>query len=120
MAVNPGPANRGVSVKNEKPRDTKYVLKRLWHYIYHYKWLLTLAIILTLAGNVFALLGPMLSGYAIDAIELGEGRVIIKNVLYFAGWMIVFYIASSFFAYLRSILMIRLTQKIIHKMREDV
>ncbi len=120
MAVNPGPSKRGVSIKNERPRDAKYVLKRLWFYIYHYKWLLALAIILTLAGNVFALLGPMLSGYAIDAIELGEGRVIIKDVLYFAGWMIVFYIVSSFFAYLRSILMIQLSQKIIYKMREDV
>lgn len=120
MAVNPGPSKRGVSTKNERPRDTKYVLKRLWPYIYHYKWLLVLAIILTLVGNVFALLGPMLSGYAIDAIELGEGRVIINKVLYFAGWMIVFYIISSFFAYLRSILMIQLSQKIIHKMREDV
>ena len=120
MAVNPGPSKRGVSIKNERPRDGKYVLKRLWSYIYHYKWLLALAIILTLAGNVFALLGPMLSGYAIDAIELGEGRVIIKDVLYFAGWMIVFYIVSSFFAYLRSILMIQLSQKIIYKMREDV
>lgn len=120
MAVNPGPSKRGVSTKNERPRDTKYVLKRLWPYIYHYKWLLALAIILTLVGNVFALLGPMLSGYAIDAIELGEGRVIINKVLYFAGWMIVFYIISSIFAYLRSILMIQLSQKIIHKMREDV
>lgn len=120
MAVNPGPSKRGVSTKNERPRDAKYVLKRLWPYIYHYKWLLALAIILTLVGNVFALLGPMLSGYAIDAIELGEGRVIINKVLYFAGWMIVFYIISSIFAYLRSILMIQLSQKIIHKMREDV
>ncbi|WP_313132057.1 ABC transporter ATP-binding protein [Anaerocolumna sp.] len=120
MAVNPGPAKRGVSTKNERPRDTKYVLKRLWPYIYHYKWLLALAIILTLAGNVFALLGPMLSGYAIDAIELGKGKVLIYDVLYFAGWMVAFYIASSFFAYLRSILMIQLSQKIIHKMREDV
>ncbi len=120
MAVNPGPSKRGVSTKNERPRDTKYVLKRLWPYIYHYKWLLVLAIILTLAGNVFALLGPMLSGYAIDAIELGKGRVIINKVLYFAGWMIGFYIISTFFAYLRSILMIQLSQKIIYKMREDV
>lgn len=120
MAVNPGPSKRGVSTKNERPRDTKYVLKRLWPYIYHYKWLLALAIMLTLAGNVFALLGPMLSGYAIDAIELGKGRVIINNVLYFAGWMIVFYIVSSLFAYLRSMLMIQLSQNIIHKMREDV
>ena len=120
MAVNPGPSKRGVSTKNDRPRDTKYVLKRLWPYIYHYKWLLALAIILTLAGNVFALLGPMLSGYAIDAIELGKGRVAINKVLYFAGWMIGFYIISSFFAYLRSILMIHLSQKIIYKMREDV
>ena len=46
----------------EKPKDTGYVLKRLGAYLLHYKWLLLLALALTIAGNSLALVGPMLSG----------------------------------------------------------
>ncbi|MHB8127777.1 MAG: ABC transporter ATP-binding protein [Mobilitalea sp.] len=104
----------------DKPKDSKYVLGRLWLYIYHYKWLLALAIILTIVSNLFALLGPMLSGYAIDAIEPGKGMVIFQKVFYYASWMIIFYVISSALSYILSIIMIRLSQKIIRKMREDV
>lgn len=120
MPANPNARKRGISEKTDKPKDTKYVLKRLWYYVYQYKWLLALAILLTIGSNLFALLGPMLSGYAIDAIEPGKGRVIFQTVFYYAGWMIVFYIISSLFSYILSVMMIRLSQKIIRRMREDV
>ncbi len=109
-----------MSEKTDKPKDTKYVLKRLWIYIYHYKWMLAFAILLTITSNMFALLGPMLSGYAIDAIEPGRGLVVFKTVFYYAGWMIIFYIISSVLSYILSVLMIQLSQKIVRKMREDV
>ncbi|MGB4661080.1 MAG: ABC transporter ATP-binding protein, partial [Mobilitalea sp.] len=109
-----------MSEKTDKPKDTKYVIRRLWRYVYHYKWLLLLAIILTISSNLLALVGPLLSGYAIDAIEPGKGRVIFERVLYYAGWMLLFYLVSSVLSYLLSLLMIRLSQKIIRKMREDV
>ena len=122
MPVNPS-QNVGkmrMSEKTDKPRDTRYVLKRLWKYIYQYKWLLALAILLTIGSNLLALIGPMLSGYAIDAIQPGKGAVIFRTVMYYAGWMIVFYIVSSVLSYLLSVLMIRLSQRIVRKMREDV
>jgi ATP-binding cassette subfamily B protein len=111
---------RKISEKVDKPKDSRYVLKRLWNYVYHYKWMLVMAILLTIASNLFALLGPMLSGYAIDAIEPGKGLVVFQTVFYYAGWMIVFYIISSILSYILSLLMIRLSQKIVRKMREDV
>ncbi len=78
------------------------------------------AILLTIGSNVFALIGPMLSGFAIDAIEPGKGMVVFETVFYYAGWMLIFYIVSSILSYLLSVLMINLSQKIISKMREDV
>jgi ATP-binding cassette subfamily B protein len=109
-----------ISEKTDKPRDAKYVIRRLWGYIYHYKWMLALATFLTIASNLFALIGPMLSGYAIDAIQPGKGLVVFKTVFYYAVLMIVFYVISSILSYLLSILMIHLSQKIVRKMREDV
>jgi ATP-binding cassette subfamily B protein len=109
-----------ISEKTDKPKDTKYVLKRLWYYIFQYKWMLLMAILLTVISNILALFGPMLSGYAIDAIEPGRGLVGFRTVFYYASWMIVFYIISSVLSYILSVLMIRFSQKIVQKMREDV
>ena len=119
MAAAPG-GHRRISEKNDKPKDTKYVLRGLWYYVSHYRVHLIIAILLTLGSNIFALIGPMLSGLAIDSIEPGEGMVIFEKVFYYAKWMVLFYIASSILSYILSILMIRLSQKIVQKMREDV
>lgn len=120
MPANPTMGKRKISEKTEKPKDTKYVLRRLWNYVFHYKWLLFTAILLTITSNMLALIGPMLSGYAIDSIEPGKGLVVFQKVFYYATWMIVFYICSSLLSYALSVLMIRFSQKIVRKMREDV
>lgn len=106
--------------KAEKPRDRKYVFRRLGSYIMIYKHLLFLAIILAITSNLFALIGPTLSGRAIDAIEPGKGMVVFEKVFYYAGWMVLFYGVSSLMSYILTKIMIRLSQKIIKKMREDV
>jgi len=120
MAANIQTGGLKISDKTDKPKDTGYVLRGLWHYVSHYKLHLIAAVILTLCSNLLALIGPMLSGFAIDAIEPGKGKVVFKTVFYYAGWMIVFYIVSSLLSYILSVLMIRFSQKIIHKMREDL
>jgi len=47
----------------------KNTLKRVMSYLFEYKILIIIAIILSIGSNVFALIGPMLSGYAIDNIN---------------------------------------------------
>lgn len=103
-----------------KPRDTKKVLLRLWKYLYSYKWMLFGGIFLAVTSNLLALVGPALSGSAIDAINLGKGRVDFDTVFFYAGLMIAFYIASSVLSYVLSILMLHLSQRIVKKMRSDV
>ena len=80
----------------EKPRaGAKAILRRLWRYLYHYKWLLAAAVALSLTGNLLALAGPKLSGYAIDAIRPGPGRVDFTTVFHYAKRMLVFYFAAA-------------------------
>ncbi len=105
--------------KAERARDPKYVLLRLWRYLYRYKWLMALALVLTIASNLFGLVGPMLSGYAIDAIH-GAGDVDYPLVFFYAGLMILFYALSSLLSYVLSRTMIRLSQRIAFQMRKDV
>lgn len=106
--------------QQQKPKSTKHTLLRLAQYMLQYKGLLCLALVLTIGSNLFALIGPMLSGYAIDAIELGVGRVVFKQVFYYAGLMVLFYTASSLLSYLLSVLMIQISRKVVYRMRKDV
>lgn len=112
-------ARRGPNGKQEKPRNVKYVFKRLWDYLSYYKWLLVVCLILTVLSNLFSLVGPKLSGLAIDAIEFGEGKVIFKDVYKYAILMLIFYVLSSIFSYILSLLMLKMSKKIVFKLRND-
>lgn len=108
------------SGKYEKPRDRKGTILRLLEYMMQYKLLLGLALGLTIVSNLLSLVRPMLSGYAIDAIEPGAGRVAFERVFYYAGLMVLFYIASSVLSYLLAVLMIHISRKVVYRMRKDV
>ena len=104
----------------QKPKNRKYVLKRLWDYLMHYKWLILLALILTILSNLFALIGPSLLGEAIDAMDIEKnGFVDLDKVFRYATLMVIFYVLSSIFAYILSRLMIMIGKKIVFKMRQD-
>ena len=111
---------RGPRGPIEKPKDRKKVLLRLWTYIYAHKWMALGAVLLTVASNLLALLGPMLSGAAIDAIGIEPGQADFPTVFFYCGLMIVFYAVSSLLSYILSILMIQLSQKIVFQMRQQV
>ncbi len=112
-----GPASVRIS---GKPRDTKKVLLRLWSYLYYYKWMLLGGIVLTVTSNLLALIGPALSGGAIDAINLGAGNVDFESVFRYTGLMALFYLVSSALSYALSLLMLHMSQRVVRKMRSDV
>lgn len=103
-----------------KPRDRKKVILRLGKYLLQHKWMVLAAVSLTITGNLLALLGPMLSGYAIDAIGIGPGQTNFDLVLFYCGLMLVFYVLSSGLSYLLSVLMVKISQKIVYQMRKDL
>lgn len=106
--------------KYEKPKNRKGTILRLGFYLMQYKYWVLLALALTVGSNLLALMGPMLSGYAIDAIDPGVGNVDFARVFYYAGLMVVFYLASSVLSYLIAVLMIHISRKVVYKMRQDV
>ena len=103
----------------KKEKNRKYVLVRLGHYLWQYPGMVIMALLLTLFQNVFALIGPYLSGKAIDAIEPGVGNVVFETVFVLTTWMIILYLVSSLFAYVLSILMVKLSQKVVYQLRKD-
>ncbi|HOJ48504.1 MAG TPA: ABC transporter ATP-binding protein [Bacillota bacterium] len=96
------------------------VILRLWNYIYEYKWLFALAIVLTVTSNVLTLIMPKLSGKAIEAIEPGKDAVDFQTVVYYCALMTVLCVVSAGLSYLLSKLMINISQKIVYKMRKEV
>ncbi len=101
-------------------KQQKHTIWRLGGYLMRYKGLLALALGMTMASNAFALVGPLLSGYAVDAIEPGPGAVDFHRVFYFARWMAAFYVASALLSYFLSVLMVTISRKVVYQMRKDV
>ena len=105
----------------ERPSErSSATLRRLWRYLCQYKWMLALAAVLSISGNLLALIGPKLSGYAIDAIKPGPGQVDFQTVFYYAALMLLFYLLSAVISYILAALMVRLSRNIIYRLRRDV
>jgi len=113
--LNPNPTEKKLS-KTEK----KQVFFRLMGYIWQYKFLLFLALAMTLAANLLSLAGPFLSGKAISAIENGFGKVDFDTVFFYAGLMLGFFAISAILSYLLTIVMVNISRNITYKMRKDV
>ncbi len=102
------------------PKNKKHIILRLLRYLMRYKWYVFFALLLSVGSNLFALIGPLLSGYAIDAIELGVGRVDFQEVLRYCILMIIFYALSSAMSYGLAVLMLQITRKVVYSMRQDL
>lgn len=105
--------------KNQQKKDNKGIFLRLSKYVLE-QWKLFLpAVVITLLSNQLSLMGPMYSGRAIDAIEGARGvsfPLVWDNVIK----MIVCYVAAAVLSYGLAVIMVRLSQRIIYKMRKQV
>ena len=114
------PQFRGISErKEEEPHDRKGVFLRLSKYVLREWRLFLFAIVLTLLSNQLALLGPLYSGEAIDAI-VAKGGVDFPMVWTSVVKMIGCYVISALLSFLLSLLMVKLSQRIIRTMRREL
>ena len=87
--------NSTVVDQKQTKGDKVRVLRRMGKYLFRYPKTVILALFLMFSSNLLALAGPMLSGKAIDAIELGTGRVDLDTVWLYGGLLIAFYVVSG-------------------------
>lgn len=111
--------NKGGQQASTK-KTKKHTIKRVMSYLFEYKALMIVAVLLSIGSNMFALVGPMLSGFAIDNISLGKGAVDFSKVYYYCGLMIVFYVASAILAYILAIIMLEISKRISFRLRKDL
>ena len=78
------------------------------------------AILLTVGGNLLSLAGPYISGLAVDAMELGRGKVNFEKVGCYGVLMVVMYAISAALSYALTRLMIVISRRVVNTMRHDV
>jgi ATP-binding cassette subfamily B multidrug efflux pump len=101
----------------ERARDRRGTLMRLWGYLGRQGWTLVAVTILVAVGSGLALLGPYLMGRAIDEFIAqrdlpGLGRLVLA--------MIGVYLASSGVAYGQAFLMAAAAQRTVRDLRADL
>lgn len=99
----------------------KLIILRLLKYMVGYRFITVVALFLTVFTNVLALLGPLISGYIIDLINVDTSVVSIDfdKIHYYCFIMVIFYIFSAVFQYLLRRVMVKLSQNVIFKLRKD-
>ncbi len=105
--------------KKRGDQSTKYILKRMSKYLYKYKFTIIISIILTIISNIFALISPMLSGYAIEVIENDSTNIDFSKIFYYGFLMIIFYVVSSILSYIISIIMVKTARNVVYSLRKD-
>ena len=96
------------------------VLLRLGKYMFQFRWGYLAALCLSVLSNLLSLVGPKLSGQAIDAIGVVPGQVNFPAVIRLCVLMLAAYAASSVMAYLLQLVMINLSRGIVMRMRQDI
>ena len=130
MAANPNLIGGGRMTRAEVSGDKRRfegttlskgtLLRRLWRYLGKNRALLILALALSITSSMLALYGPKLSGEAINAIDLGEGKVDFDTVVRCVCLMAVFYVCAAGLTYMLNVVMIRLSRRVSCQMRHDV
>ncbi len=105
--------------KKDAPQKTQ-LLRRLWRYVKPYKGMIAGATALTLTSNLLSLVGPLLSGYAIDAVQPGKGKVDFSAVYLYALLLVGLFAVSCLLGYVLSILMINIGKNTMFALRKDV
>ncbi|MBQ3707965.1 MAG: ABC transporter ATP-binding protein [Clostridia bacterium] len=88
--------------------------------MFQFRWGYLAALALSVLSNLLSLIGPKLSGRAIDAIGIRTGAVDFDAVIRYCLLMLAAYAVSSVMAYCLQIVMINLSRGIVRRMREDI
>lgn len=108
------------TVVENVPKRKLRVLLRLGKYMYQFRWGYLAAIVLSISSNLLSLIGPELSGKAIDAIGETPGSADFDSIIRYCIMMLFAYAASSILAYTLQIVMINLSRGIVKRMRKDI
>lgn len=100
-----------------KPKNQKETLLRVWSYLRQQKLGMVSAVIFVIVGSLLSLLGPLLIGIIIDNYIMKrdfDGAIRMSLLL------AVIFIASALLTWLQTFVMIRVSQKTIRTLRQEL
>ena len=109
-----------LSNKTARPKDTKGTLIRLLSYLNAYRVPMAIGLVLSIAGNLFALYGPKLAGKAIGAIGDDAGKADFTRIYYYLKLLLLLYVGSAVCTFLLSVLMMKVGRAVGKKLRSEV
>ena len=104
---------------NVQTKNYRKILGELLTYLKAEVPMFTVAFIFVIVGNTLALWGPRLSGEAIDAMSGGSGNVDFEATITKSLLMLGVYVTSAIFNYIMVRIVVRISQRIIVRMRQD-
>lgn len=111
----PGRGPRGALQFKEKPKDFKGALKRIFKYLGTNKVYLIMLFIVVIISTLINLLGPVLQGNAINAINQGNMSKLTKTLIL----LFSVYVAIALIELVSNLLSAHLSQNMVRKMRKD-
>lgn len=101
----------------EKAKDQKGTIQRIWTYLKNERLGLISAIVYVILSSLLSLLGPLLIGIIIDKyILVNDIEGTIRMVLLLTA----IYVAGAIFTWLQTFVMIRVSQKTIWRLRQNL
>jgi ATP-binding cassette, subfamily B, multidrug efflux pump len=103
--------------KDDKARDTKGTLRRLWAYLSKMKGLLYLVIVMVFVSSAASLLGPFLVGRAIDDFIVTKDA---SGIIILLAGLVIVYILHSASVWFQNYWMIGVAQDTVYRLRKDL
>ena len=100
-----------------KPKNQKQTLFRIWNYLKEQRLGLVLAIVFVILSSVLSLLGPLLIGKIIDNYIIPKD---VSGAVRMLGVLAAVFVGSSILTWLQTYVMIRVAQKTIRQLRQEL
>lgn len=117
----------GGMMPGEKAKNFKGAIRKLIHYIGHYKFAVLVVMICAVCSTVFTVAGPKIMGKATTALAEGLGNKIAGTggiaFDYIAKILLItlgLYLISAVFTFIQGWLMTGVTQKLCYRMRREI
>lgn len=111
-----GPGHR-FSYHGAKPKNVRQTIKRLWGYFSQYKMNLFVVFLMVTINSLISIISPLLIQKAIDNYIVPKK---FAGLIYIILAMIILSILNSIFSYLQSWTMMKISQKVVFNMRNDM
>lgn len=109
-----GPFRFGAAAK---PKDLKGTIKRLWAYLSKYKLSIIIVFAMVIVNSILSVISPLFIKKAIDDYIVPKN---FKGLISVIIAMVVVYILNSLFSYLQGYAMMKISQRMIFDMRNDL